>query len=775
MLPFAPGFVINDKYRITGILGQGGMGLVYRAVQLGLHRTVALKVTQLASKYESNEELAVREQRFLREAQMCARLNHPNVVTVFDFGEVHNLRDQKSHFIAMEYLEGTTLEQRIHLNPKGMDSGDVVRLILEVARGLRAAHARRLVHRDLKPANVMMVPGDEKEQVKILDFGLVLDANARENLTMAGNFVGSPAYMAPEQIEAGDVDQQVDIYALGTIMYECLVGSLPFVCRNLSELFRAKAEHKIEAISKRNPNAKVSFPLEQLTLKMMARERKDRIASIDEVIKILSDTPEAIQYSEVPSGLYQVPPTHMVRGQVQYQLGRQLSGSPRSSVFQANDVVTGGRVVVKIFHANTPAEKQLLGRELPMLCLLRNYRFAAVFFVGETEIEQRKVPFLVMEHVRGESLRDRQKKSSMISEGLAIHLGCEVLLALADAHAIRVVHRELNHDTILLNEENDGLPSVKIIGFSTMAPVMEPSALRQRISPENWKYLAPESLGTGVMDENSDLFALAVILFEGLAGRSLYADEDWQQQMAQGKVPVRRALRNVSATSEELVSVIERALHEDPEKRFSSARAFYQALKGLRTSLRQNVSSHDFLNVKVPTSSSHIKLARQPKTIWILEGDPAFQAEEVQTSLASLRMSFELVFLNMDQRNELLPMVQSGKVLPPWLTIFGDLIVLLDDELLKTLSDFSETSKLIISSHANVEMLQQSINFCGLDHQVCLPESATHIVQVIQSMMERAKRVRKRKDGWHGQDSDEPPALSQSDLRRFSATQSVSK
>ncbi len=209
-------------YRITGVLGRGGMGAVYRATQTSLYRTVAIKILIPGLGKDPHFEA-----RFQREARSMARLNHPNIVQVHDFGHAEgDLR-----FLVMEYVEGIDL--RRHLQRGGLDLDEVCRIVCEICDALQYAHGRGLVHRDLKPANIFVT---DEGRIKIGDFGLAklgedaLDASGGSgaDLTLSGMSMGTPHYMAPEQQdELKRADRRSDIFSLGVIFYELLTGVLP--------------------------------------------------------------------------------------------------------------------------------------------------------------------------------------------------------------------------------------------------------------------------------------------------------------------------------------------------------------------------------------------------------------------------------------------------------------------------------------------------------------------------------------------------------------------
>ena len=249
-------------YSIVSELGRGGMGVVYKAHEESLNRFVALKVL---GQHLSEDESYV--ERFKREAQSAAALNHPNIVQVYSIDDFDG-----RHCFAMEYVQGSSIQQMIKAQGP-MEPIAAARLILQAASGLGAAHSRGIIHRDIKPANLMV---DDRGLVKITDFGLALLAAGATRLTATGMFMGTPGYLSPEQCLDQDVDQRADIYSLGVTFYEMLTGVTPFKADSPLALLRQIIDVEPKTVGDLRPE--VPEVLQSILRKMMAKNREERYA-----------------------------------------------------------------------------------------------------------------------------------------------------------------------------------------------------------------------------------------------------------------------------------------------------------------------------------------------------------------------------------------------------------------------------------------------------------------------------------------------------------------
>jgi serine/threonine protein kinase len=314
------GTVINGKFRVVSLLATGGMGRIYRAEQAPLGRLVAVKV--LRTPTIASETIATEfRKRFFREASILAKLQHANVVTLFDYGRIEGLADER-YFMAMEYLQGDTLALRLK-KVHALPVQDSLRILRQIARGLRESHRLGVVHRDLKPSNVMLVPEEDGgEGVKILDFGigkLLGTTDDDQELTQEGAFLGSPKYIAPEQVNERRIDQRTDVYALGVIAYECLCGRVPFEGQTNLETILAHSNQPVKPMAVRCPGTVVPEVVEAFVRRCLEKDPADRPQSMEEVLRAISDCERALygmtslgsMRSEAPG---QVPPRIAIPG-----------------------------------------------------------------------------------------------------------------------------------------------------------------------------------------------------------------------------------------------------------------------------------------------------------------------------------------------------------------------------------------------------------------------------------------------------------------------------
>jgi serine/threonine-protein kinase len=275
------GKLINGRFKVLSVIARGGMGKVYKAEQSPLGRLCALKV--LSPKYEGDRDPEFHK-RFFLEASTAAKLTHANTVTIFDYGQ----DGEELYYIAMEYIEGRTLHRT--LREEGpLDEVRTAVISGQICRSLREAHGLGVVHRDLKPGNILLTDrADERDIVKVLDFGLVKDVSGEgEDLTQAGLFMGSPKYMAPEQILGGEITPRTDIYSLGVMMYEMLVGKVPFDRGASVGTLMAHVNDPLPPMRQVNPKLQCSPTMENIVNRCLEKDPAKRFSSMKDLLNAL--------------------------------------------------------------------------------------------------------------------------------------------------------------------------------------------------------------------------------------------------------------------------------------------------------------------------------------------------------------------------------------------------------------------------------------------------------------------------------------------------------
>ena len=280
------GQIIKERYEIVEILGEGGMAFVYKARDKQLQRDVAIKT--LKPNYVNQEKFV---DRFRREAQTAANLNHPNIVQIFDWG----IEDEP--YFVMEYIEGNTLTSIISGN-RTVGLNDILYIGSQVANGLKEAHKRGLVHRDIKPGNIMITPDGK---VKVTDFGIVSLQNEESDITKTGAVLGTASYISPEQAQGKPVSFESDLYSLGTVLYELIAGKPPFTGDSPIATATKHLTDKPEKLS--NYRKDMPKALENAILKLLEKRPSDRFKSAEDLRALLLQQRKQIQINQTQENL----------------------------------------------------------------------------------------------------------------------------------------------------------------------------------------------------------------------------------------------------------------------------------------------------------------------------------------------------------------------------------------------------------------------------------------------------------------------------------------
>src|SRR5688500_15962056 len=280
--PIAPGTVLGWRWRTGARIGGGGMGTVYEAEHVELGRRVAVKVLHPMLR---NDRIQV--ERFRREAEAAAKLSHPNIVDVVDFGATPG----EPVFLVMEYLDGPSLHS---VAGQAMPVGRIGNIILQVLGALEAAHAAGIVHRDIKPANIVVVAGEDGDLAKLIDFGVarLTEGAGYRRLTKTGTILGTPSYMPPEQALGDPLDARADLYALGAVFYRMLSGCPPFSGTKLGDLLPQICNETPVPVELLRPGLPAS--LVGVVERAMQKDREDRFPDAASMARVLREALEQI-------------------------------------------------------------------------------------------------------------------------------------------------------------------------------------------------------------------------------------------------------------------------------------------------------------------------------------------------------------------------------------------------------------------------------------------------------------------------------------------------
>jgi len=278
-----PGDIVADRYRIVEVAGEGGVAVVYKALNVQTSKTVALKMLHNADAGNPQNF-----KRFQQEAKASSLLNHPHIVAIHDFGIV----DEDQAYLAMDFLEGRNM-QAIIRDQKCLSIDRFIHIFVQVCDALQHAHSQGVIHRDIKPSNFVLInKNNDKDFVVVVDFGLVKlmsQMNEDPKLTMVGEVLGSPLYMSPEQCRCVDVDHRSDIYSLGCVMFHALSGFPPFMGSSPMDTMYMHGSKEALPIQEVNPNVLVPPAIERVVLKAMAKSPQLRYQTMAQLKTALQE------------------------------------------------------------------------------------------------------------------------------------------------------------------------------------------------------------------------------------------------------------------------------------------------------------------------------------------------------------------------------------------------------------------------------------------------------------------------------------------------------
>jgi serine/threonine protein kinase len=590
-------------YRLLRLLGEGGMGSVYLAEHRLLQSHHAIKLLHLDL---SRHEVLV--QRFINEGRAASALQHPNIVQVRDVGQVEG---GGPWYLVMDFLQGKTLRQVITDQGGPLPPHRIARVIDDVLHALHAAHGRLIVHRDMKPDNIMVSPVEDLdliEKATVLDFGVARLGQGAELITLAGAVIGTPQYMAPEQLRGAAIDHRADLWAVGAIAYEMATGGwLPYHDRAAAEGYLTGAEILYRMMTQRpvDPRqrcAQISEELAAVIEKALELDPANRYASarafalaLAAAVPAEGDQPSGIQILErraralcaiddLTETLRSPPPAALPTPGIasRYELGPLLGTGGMAEVFLAHALGAEGfsrPVALKRVAPGFSEQLAFAGMfidEARISARLAHPNIVQVFDFNRDEAGRL---FLVMEYVAGKDLATLAE-TGILPTPVVVFLIIEVLRGLGYAHALPnpdgtrgVVHRDVSPHNVMISWEG----SVKVGDFGIARARDASGNVRSSVLKGKPSYMAPEQI-EGLTDARSDLFAVGVILHELLTGRRLFSglpQEVFGAILFREVVPPSRVRRGVPRDVE---AVALKLLARDRADRYTSAELAIEAL-----------------------------------------------------------------------------------------------------------------------------------------------------------------------------------------------------
>jgi serine/threonine protein kinase len=554
-----------SHYRIIEIIGRGGMGAVYKAEDLNLQRMVALKFMspELGRKPEAKA-------RFLREGRSVAALKHKNICVIYEIAE----SDPDQLFIAMEYYQGETLREKLKNGP--LELGKAINIAYQTTLGLAEAHKQGMFHRDVKPGNIMITDDDE---IKILDFGLAKPLSGTK-ITKTGVAMGTAAYMSPEQIEGEKIDTRTDIWSLGVMMYEMLLGYLPFEGKSDPEMVYAILNEEPKSFP---PNRK-DIPVDFISMinKCLIKDPDQRYHSISEIMDFLKMHDTVSKTSRVLGSLDDDP---LIGKSIDnYRIMKKIGRGGMGSVYRAMDVSLEKIVAIKSMHSVYDMDEEFIKHfmsEAKALAKLENTHIVHVYALRTTD----EGTFIVMEYVDGTNLDQIIKEKGSIPWQMAVGYCRQMLRALHHAHKANVIHRDIKPSNVLVAK--NGI--LKLTDFG-LAKIKKHSGVstKTKFAAGTLYYMSPEQVrDPGTVDVRSDIYSLGMTFYEMLMGKVPFSDisSEFNVQKAILEDTFPEPAQLIADIPVQFSDIIMKAINKNPEDRYQSVLEILENMDDLDTSL----------------------------------------------------------------------------------------------------------------------------------------------------------------------------------------------
>ncbi|MDN5280302.1 MAG: eukaryotic-like serine/threonine-protein kinase [Clostridiales bacterium] len=552
---FEKGQIIGRNYKVISRLGEGGMGLVYRALDVNLGREVAIKF--LLPEIAKDEEIV---KRFLNEGRVMATINHPAVISVYasDVEESNGLP-----FLVMEFVDGASLDkcqERLRSDPV-----ELINHFIQLMSGIHSCHQKGIIHRDLKPENLLI---NREGQLKIVDFGIAKSATRH---TKTGIALGTPHYMSPEQcLGKQDITAKTDIYAAGIMLFEVLTGTLPFhIDGHVDDpaltiaLMHLNQAPDFSDFSK----APMGPEFRVLVEKMIAKKPEDR-PEVGEILTELKHILRLLLDSERPTMAKEAVKARQENtiGEI-YEIQSELGAGGMGKVYKALDTALNRTVAIKVLHDSTTKDKSVVDRfiqEGQVLATVGHRNVMGIYASSRDKKTGR--PFLVMEYIEGKPL-SKLKDVLAKDQTQAVPIMLQLAEGLAACHDKGIIHRDLKPGNIIIT--SSGIVKILDFGIAKTSANLTKTGMTVG-TPE---YMSPEQCtGSKNLSSKSDIYSLGIIFWEMIFGVVPFkADANTNPELSialkhiEATLPAQAAIPDMSLVK--IISLTRKMLDKDPEAR----------------------------------------------------------------------------------------------------------------------------------------------------------------------------------------------------------------
>lgn len=579
-----PGSIFASRYQLIELLGGGGHSEIYKARQLDGGKIVALKLISPMQHVDASS--AKLDERFEQEGRLLSRLRCPYTITLYDYGK----DEHGQAYMALEYIDGVTLGE--HLRHRGALSVEqATDLLLQLLESLSEAHTHKILHRDIKPQNIMLVDRGERLEAKLLDFGIgkFSDTEHPEHreLTADDAIVGTPRYMSPEQIRSTALTASSDLYSLGIVAYEMLVGSNPIPKGPTFQIFAKQLSPKQFELT--DLHSFVPAWLREVINALLRKDPAKRPATADEVIAALNNQrPEAAPKDALnPREQLERDAASRLGATIKHwKLVELLGVGGAAAIYRAvyhgsEEKYRGLEVALKMLHTERQRNEKIRARfirEAEITSALQHQNITEIFEIGESNSGEL---YIAMELLDGVPLGELITRRGKLSERALTTLATQLLDGLSVAHRAGVVHRDIKPDNIFVTSDR----RIKLLDFGVASQETSAAQLtRDGTVLGTPAFMAPEQ-ARGLLDmikPHSDTFAIGALFYYALTGQLIHDAKNPEELIIFAATKQANSISRLRPDlSPELIALIDKALAWNPKKRFADAGEMASAFEHL--------------------------------------------------------------------------------------------------------------------------------------------------------------------------------------------------